>query len=63
MLKNGDRVTIVRSPYSSVRNGTEAVIEEIRPDHFGPQQHLYILSGLPHKLFRVYELQPNGALD
>ena len=53
----GDTVCIVRSPYTSIRNGTQAVVERIYPNHFAPGIHLYWLAGLPNRCFRRAEIQ------
>jgi hypothetical protein len=55
-IKIRDTVTVIKSPYSDVPNGTEAVVTEIKPHHLGFGLHLYYL-GLPdHKSFWGYEI-------
>jgi len=64
-LHPGDKVMVICSPYSSVKNGTVAIIKEIKRDYFKPVSDrysrpgydLYVLAGLPHTLFREYELK------
>jgi len=52
-----NRVIIINSPYSAVKNGTVAVIENIKYNHFGKGEHLFVLAGLSHKLFREHEIR------
>ena len=49
-------VVVLFSPYSCVKVGTVAKIEEIVYDHFGRGDHLYRLAGLPCKAFRAHEI-------
>ena len=53
----GDTVCIVRSPYVSVRNGTQTVVEYIYLNHFASGVHLYWMAGLPNRCFRRAEIQ------
>lgn len=55
-MKVGELVYIVQSPYSDVPKGSKGVLQEIRKDHFGKDEHLYVVSGLNHKNFREYEI-------
>ena len=60
-MRIGDKVRIIKSPYSSVKKGTIAYIENIKIDHFidhfGRKSDLYELANLSHKLFRKEELE------
>ena len=53
----GDKVVIVRSPYSSVRAGTIATITRMRLNHLGPGKHLYYLSLSEYKSFWGWEIK------
>jgi hypothetical protein len=54
----GDKVRVVYSPYSSVKNGTITTVGQIILDHFGPRRHLYILDGLDCRHFLEHEIEP-----
>jgi len=56
MISPGDTVTVVRSPYSSVRNGTRLVVEHVRREHLGKRDLCY-LAGLANKAFWDCELK------
>ncbi len=53
----GNLVTIAKSPYDNVKPGAKAIIEDIRYNHGRVGDHLYILSGLTHKLFWANEIK------
>lgn len=56
-IKIGDRVVIVKSPYGSVKNGTEAKV--VRIDYQGMSQQWvnYILSLPNHNIFKRHEIE------
>lgn len=53
----GNLVEIVKSPYESVKPGTQAIIEKIRYNHGRTGDHLYILAGLSHQAFWASEIR------
>jgi hypothetical protein len=53
----GDKVKIIRSPYSSVKNGTEAYILKKIFERYGENWTMYILDTKPCSTFRMYELE------
>jgi len=55
-MKIGDKVKIIISPYTSVKINTITTIENIKLNHFGKNEHLYVLSNLKNKNFRIYEI-------
>ena len=59
MMKPGDRVIVIKSPYEySAPNGTIAVIKEVKDERFGKgQNRLYILANLRCSAFREFELR------
>lgn len=56
-MKIDDKVKIIISPYYHVKINTITKIENIKLNHFGLNDRLYILSNLSHKNFRLYELK------
>jgi len=57
MYKIGDQVTVICSPYYSVKNGSVFTILDIITHHFGNNKHLYILDTETNKLFREFEIK------
>ena len=57
MIKVGDSVVLVKSPYLAVRKGTISKVTEIRKNHFGNGKHLYVLGKLSHKNYWEHELE------
>ena len=53
----GDRVTVIKSPYFSVKPGSVSVVTEVRQNHFGKGKHLYVLGEFPNRAFRRYEIR------
>ena len=56
-MKIGDKVTILHSPYLSVKNGTIATIKNIRFKQYGKHWEIYILDTTSCSIFRVYEIR------
>ena len=63
MLKQGDKVMIVHSPYESVKNGTVSIIKDIKFAKTNKHWVLYILDTKPCSLFCEHELQLLEKLD
>lgn len=65
MIKVGDRVRVVSTPYYSVPNGTVAEVLDIWEGFFvgegqGSDINCYVLKGLPNRLFRGHKIEEVG---
>jgi hypothetical protein len=56
-MEIGDRVKIIHSPYSSIKNGTIASIIDIKFKNFGKYWTMYILDTKPCNTFRIHEIE------
>jgi len=59
-MKTGDRIIIIKSPYSDVPNGTRGTIRHVYLNHFGVKQPCYELENMSsgdHRLFRKHEIE------
>ncbi len=57
ICKVGDKVTVLSSPYSSVKAGIVATVLEIRFAEFGKPFTIYILDTKPCATFKEHELK------
>jgi len=57
MMNVGEKVRIIHSPYSSVKNETEAYIIKKLFEGYGENWTMYILDTKPCSTFRKHELQ------
>ena len=53
----GDKVKIIHSPYTSVKNGTVATIKAIHFEIYGKYWANYILDTSPCSTFKIHEIE------
>lgn len=57
MIKVGDKVQIIHSPYRCVKNGTEAYVIRILFERYGASWTMYILDTKRCSTFRKHEIK------
>jgi hypothetical protein len=56
-LEIGNKVRVIRSPYFSIKNGTESYIIKKLFERYGENWTMYILDTKPCSTFRRHEIE------